>query len=123
MPRDFRVRIDDILESIAKIKDYTRGMSADDFKWDRKTQDAVIRNFQIIGEAANHIPREVKDNCKDNVEWAKIVGFRNIAVHEYFGITVDIVWDIIQNKLAILEGNCKYLLEKYGNEPFLDNNK
>lgn len=73
--------IRDIEEAIQKIKLYTKGMSSEMFNNDDKTNDAVIRNFEIIGEAANRIPDELKDKYS-NVNWHRIRGFRNRIVHD-----------------------------------------
>ena len=85
--------IEDILESGQKILDYTAGLSLEQFKADSKTVDAVIRNFEIIGEAANRLPDEFKENHTE-IDWHKIRGFRNRIVHDYFGIDYSIVWVI-----------------------------
>ncbi len=79
------------------------------FEADRKTQDAVIRNLEVIGEAARTIPDEVKDETSE-IEWYKIVALRNILIHEYFGVNLKIIWDVIQNKLNALESACRKLL-------------
>jgi uncharacterized protein with HEPN domain len=87
--------LEDIIESIQKIKIYTSGLSLDDFLKDDKTIDAVIRNFEIIGEAANRIPDEIRDKFQ-LVNWHRIRGFRNRIVHDYMGIDYEIVWEIIE---------------------------
>ena len=79
------------------------------FEADRKTQDAVIRNLEIIGEAARTIPDEVRDKAAE-IEWYKIIALRNILIHEYFGVNLKIVWDVIQNKLDAVESTCRRLL-------------
>jgi uncharacterized protein with HEPN domain len=112
MPRDFKLYIDDILEAINRIRSYTERQDQEAFTEDRKTQDAVIRNLEIIGEAAGHIPDHIKASASE-IDWRKIVGLRNILIHEYFGISIPIVWDIVQNKLDPLETACRKLL---GNE-------
>jgi len=111
MPRDFRLYLDDILESCRKIRHFTEGMSFEEFQQDAKTQDAVIRNFEVIGEAANRLPEEVRSLYHD-VEWAKIVGFRNILIHEYFGIRLDTVWSAVQEKVPSLEKQTKEALNE-----------
>jgi uncharacterized protein with HEPN domain len=109
MPRDYRLYLDDILESCRKIRLFTQGMSFQEFERDAKTQDAVIRNFEVIGEAANRLPEDVKSLYPD-VEWAKIIGFRNILIHEYFGVKLETVWTAIQEKIPILEKETKSVL-------------
>ena len=98
MPRDFKVYLDDILEAIDRIRRYTAGMDGNLFRSDLKTQDAVIRNLEIIGEAVRQIPDEVRQQSPA-VEWRKISGLRDILIHQYFGIDLEIVWDIVSQKL------------------------
>lgn len=90
--------IADILESAQKIVTYTAGQTYDEFVADSKTGDAVVRNFEIIGEAANRLPEDFKDRHKE-VDWHRIRGFRNRIVHDYFGIDYAIVWQIKENFL------------------------
>ncbi len=80
---------------------YTRDMSFDQFKSDSKTVDAVIRNFEVIGEAANRLTENYKNNNPE-IEWSHLRGFRNRIVHEYFGIDLEIVWHIIEENLPEL---------------------
>ena len=94
--------LEDIIESIKKIKIYTSGLSLDDFLKDDKTIDAVIRNFEIIGEASNRIPDEIRDKFQ-LVNWHRIKGFRNRIVHDYMGIDYEIVWEIIEKDLEELK--------------------
>lgn len=108
--RDFRLYLDDILGAIFQIRLYMRDMSKDEFIIDRKTQDAVVRNLEIIGEAAAKLPEEAIKKTTQ-IEWRKIKALRNILIHEYFGINHSIVWDVVQNKLAPLETACRELLE------------
>jgi len=91
--RTVNLLIEDIIDSGLKILDYTKGLSFEDFIDDSKTVDAVIRNFEIIGEAANLLPENLKDGYPD-IDWHRIRGFRNRIVHDYFGIDYSIVWQI-----------------------------
>lgn len=95
---DPKLLIADILESAEKIKEYTAKLSLDEFLNDSKTLDAVIRNFEIIGEAARRIPEDFK-NKHSSINWLRIIGFRNRIIHDYMGIDYKIVWRIIQNDL------------------------
>jgi uncharacterized protein with HEPN domain len=99
--RSWFFRLDDIIESIQKIQDYTKNVSYDDFARDSKTKDAVLTNFMIIGEAVNHIPADVIDNYPD-IAWHQMKGMRNIVVHGYFQIDDKILWDTIQTDLVDL---------------------
>jgi uncharacterized protein with HEPN domain len=92
--RDIDLLLRDMKESAEKILKYTNGLTFDDFLSDDKTIDAVVRNFEIIGEASMRIDDDFKlDNPQ--IEWKKLRGFRNRIVHEYFGIDYEIVWSII----------------------------
>jgi uncharacterized protein with HEPN domain len=96
--REARLLLQDINDSIKKIKLYTIGMSFEMFQNDDKTIDAVIRNFEIIGEAANRIPDELKEKF-NNVNWHRIRGFRNRIVHDYMGVDLEIIWEITEKNL------------------------
>ncbi|MFL0684717.1 MAG: DUF86 domain-containing protein [Algoriphagus aquaeductus] len=91
----------DMKESAAKILKYTEGLTYDDFLRDDKTIDAVVRNFEIIGEASIRIEDDFKLD-HPQIEWKKLRGFRNRIVHEYFGIDYEIVWSIIESDLEEL---------------------
>ena len=114
MHRDPRLYLDDILEAIDKIRDYTSRMDYTAFSKDAKTQDAVIRNLEIIGEAAGRLQGAIRAESPD-IEWRKIVGLRNILIHEYFGVSLPLIWDVIQSKLDPLESSCRILLNQLSN--------
>ncbi len=102
---------EDILESIEKIHRYLGEASFDEFSKNEMLIDAVIRNLEIIGEAAAHIDPEVRVKYPE-IEWKKIVGLRNILIHAYSGIDLDIIWDIIKNRLSGLETKTRQVLKK-----------
>ena len=107
---DFEL-ICDIKEAVKRIEDYIIGLTFIKFLDDVKTQDAITRNLEIIGEAVKNIPSDVKDKHPD-VEWKKIAGLRDILAHEYFGIDIEILWDIVENKLPDLKKEISRLLKK-----------
>ncbi len=96
--RDILLLLDDMLQSSLKIKRYTKDLDYDSFVADDKTVDAVVRNFEIIGEAANRMDSDFRDS-NPQIEWKRIRGFRNRIVHDYFGIDYEIVWSIIESYL------------------------
>jgi len=93
-----KLLLEDIIESAEKILQYTKGISFDEFSKDNKTVDAVIRNFEIIGEASNLLPDEIKDKYSE-IDWRRIRGFRNRIVHDYFGVDLQIIWKIIFDQI------------------------
>lgn len=101
-PRNWKIRIHDILKSLESIRSYTEGMGFEDFVNDRKTVDAVIRNFITIGEAAVHVPDDICSQFPE-ISWYEMRGMRNFVVHEYFGVSDRILWDTIQNDFPPLE--------------------
>lgn len=100
-PRDWRLRISDILQAIAKIQTYTRAMDFDQFTQDEKTIDAVVRNITVIGEAAGAVPSEIA-NAHPEIPWQDMRDMRNVVVHVYFGLNRQILWDTIQSNLQPL---------------------
>ncbi len=109
MPRDFRLYLEDVIESIGKIGRYTAALSLQQFSKDEKAVDAVVRNLEVIGEAVKKIPEEMRQKHA-GVDWRKIAGLRDILIHEYFGIDLEIIWDIVQNKLPSLEESVREML-------------
>ncbi|MCX6291518.1 MAG: DUF86 domain-containing protein [Bacteroidetes bacterium] len=93
--------VEDIIESGEKILLYTSDYSFEQFASDGKTVDAVIRNFEIIGEAAGRLPEKFKDQ-HTGIDWHRLRGFRNRIVHDYFGIDLNIVWQIKETSLPEL---------------------
>ena len=115
MPRNYTVYLNDIMESISLVENYTRGLSFEVFSQDRKTQDAVVRQLEIIGEATKQIPESMRQ-IRTDVEWRKIADLRDILVHQYFKVDLQIVWDIVKNKLLILQTAIKELMEHSNDE-------
>lgn len=96
--RDIILLLEDMLQAARKIRLYTDGKDYDSFIADDKTVDAVVRNFEIIGEPANRIDDDFRLNNPE-IEWNRIRGFRNRIIHDYFGIDYEIVWAIVDSYL------------------------
>jgi uncharacterized protein with HEPN domain len=109
MSRDPRLRLADILDACVRIADYIEGLDATTFAQDFKTQDAVIRQFAIIGEAVKNLPPELIQR-EPSVPWGQIAGFRDVLTHAYFAIDPSVVWDAARHKAPILKNSCEKLL-------------
>lgn len=101
MPRrDNELLVGDIIECFRNILTYTKGYTYEEFVEDNKTIDAVIRNFEIIGEASKLLSYEFKSKHPE-VEWRKLTNFRNVLIHDYFGVDYDMLWQIIETQVSI----------------------
>ena len=107
--RSWELRVADITEAIEIVLEYTAEMSFEQFVSDRKTIDAVIRNFIIIGEAASHLPDDLIERHPD-LPWREMRDMRNIVVHEYFGVDNRVVWETLQKNLPPLLLRLKKLI-------------
>ncbi len=104
--------IEDILFCLSKIKNYVSDLSYESFLEDYKTQDAIIRNIEIIGEANKKISEELKQKYPD-IPWKMIAGTRDRLIHGYFGVNIDIVWQIATMDVPKLERQLKKLKKEY----------
>jgi len=113
MPKEKNVKIflQDVLEASEKITNYTKEMSFEEFMRDEKTEDAVLRNLGVIGEAVKNIPEDFKKKHEE-VNWRAIAGMRNKLIHEYFGVSPGIVWETVRNDIPALELQIKKMLEQ-----------
>ncbi len=93
--KDVRTFLLHVLESIEIIEKHTQDMSRDEFMEDAKTQDAVLRRLEIIGEAVRNAPIDFRDKCPE-IPWKAIAGTRDILIHEYFGVDLELVWEIVE---------------------------
>lgn len=100
--REASLLLEDILESIEKIFNYTENLNFESFTEDSKTVDAVVRNLEIIGEATKQLPDDWKAE-HNSVEWYKLAGIRNRIIHGYFGIDLEIIWAVITKDLLKLK--------------------
>jgi len=110
MKRSQQLYFGDIIEAISKILTYTTGKGFKSFSSDGMTIDAVVRNFEILGEAAKHISPALKDKYPD-IPWQEMTAMRNKVIHEYFGVDVEIIWETVNNilpeLLKVLKKTCK----------------
>ena len=109
--REWRLRIEDIIEAIEKIRAYTAEMSLEAFGADSKAVDAVIRNVEIIGEASRHLPRDICARFP-KIPWDEMRGIRNVLIHEYFGVDLAILWETIKRDLPPLLPHLRRILEE-----------
>ncbi len=111
MKRESSAYLKDILESISRIKEYTRNLSKEEFEKKKLIVDGTMRNLEIIGEAVSQLPKEIKDQYPQ-VSWQDIKNFRNVVAHRYFMLNEDRIWDVIRNRLDTLEKQVKSILTK-----------
>ena len=98
MKRDYKLYLNDIKDCIKQIEEYLKNISEEEFKKNKMLQDAVIRRFEIIGEATKKIPVDFKLKW-NSINWKNMTGMRDRLIHDYFGIDYDIVWDVVKNKI------------------------
>jgi uncharacterized protein with HEPN domain len=114
LKRTENLYLNDILEAMKKIEKYMGSITFDEFSRDIMLVDAVIRNFEIIGEAAKQISSETK---KENVQiqWREMAGMRDKLAHEYFGVDTEILWKTAKQRLPVLKPQIQELLKQSGN--------
>ncbi len=111
--RTDREFLSDILEAIHRIRAYTAGMTFEAFLKDTKTQDAVIRNLEIIGEATKRLSDEVRQRYPA-VPWRSMAAVRDRLIHDYFGISLDVVWEIVSVELGEVALQVEGILREWG---------
>jgi len=109
--RDYRPYLNDILESMESIEKFVEGMSFEEFIRDDKTTSAVIRKFEIIGEATKQIPDEIKQKYAQ-APWKEMAGMRDKLIHFYFGVDYKLVWETIKERIPQVKSLIKRILER-----------
>lgn len=113
MPRDIGLYLADMLEAAQRLQQYLQGIDRAGFGADPRTIDAVIRNLEILGEAAKRVPEAVRQGAAE-IDWRKVAGMRDILAHAYFQVDLDIVWDAAANKVPALVEPLRRLLAGMG---------
>ena len=110
MKRDARLYLDDIVEAVQRIEEYSPHPDYESFKQDRKAVDAIVRNFEIIGEAVNKIPSALRIKYPD-IPWTEMMGMRNKLIHEYFGVDTQILWKTVKENVPQLKPQVRKMLQ------------
>ncbi|NOX48066.1 MAG: DUF86 domain-containing protein [Chlorobi bacterium] len=109
--RDSNLYLEDMLNSMLRIEEYIGDLEFREFKMNYMVVDAIIRNFEIIGEASKNVPLEIKNNHPE-IPWKKMYGLRNLITHEYFGIDYEMIWEISKKNLPQNYIDLKKIIEK-----------
>ncbi len=108
-PRNWKFRLEDIIEVLDRISQYVEDLDYTHWLKDQKTIDAVVRNLEIIGEAAANVPQEIQDQFSE-IPWYQMKGMRNILIHEYFGLDSEVIWKTVQEDLPLLKEKIKKIV-------------
>ncbi|MBI4141744.1 DUF86 domain-containing protein [Candidatus Woesearchaeota archaeon] len=110
MKRNELVLLDDILENINDIEEFSKNLTRNELEKNKLKQKAIVRSLEIIGEAAKNISSQTKEKCPE-IEWKNITGARNVFVHAYFVIDNEVIWRVIKDKLPILKKQIQKIKE------------
>lgn len=111
MPRDPLVYLEDIVTACDRVLEYTRGMDEETFAANQLTVDAVLRNLEVVGEAAKSLPEELRATAS-GIDWRRVAGLRDILAHQYFAVNLATVWDIVQTSLDPLREATTQLIDE-----------
>jgi len=109
--REFILYLEDMLQSMKRIEEYLGDLNFIRFKMSYMVVDAVVRNFEIIGEASKKIPKHIKEKYPE-IPWRKMYGLRNLIAHEYFGVDYEMIWEIAKNNLPQNKIDLAEVIEK-----------
>ena len=105
-----KIFLQHILESIKEIENYTKGISNDKFLKNKQLQDALVRRLEIIGEAVRNLPNDFRNDYSE-IPWSEMAGMRDILIHEYFGVDLNLVWKTIKEDIPNLKEKIKEILD------------
>lgn len=111
MSREVGLCLEDIVTCCNKVRRYTQAMSFSAFVKDDRTYDAVVRNLEVIGEAAKKLPKSFRDQNPE-IAWRKIAGLRDVLAHGYFDLEAKIIWDVVENHVPALRKAVKAMLKR-----------
>lgn len=109
MSRDWLLYLEDMVDCTAKVIRFTAGISSEEFAANDLIRDAVLHNLLLLGEAAKHVPDDVRSRY-DQIEWRKIAGLRDVLAHAYFGLEPETLWDVVHNKVPPLHEQLRDIL-------------
>ena len=113
LDRNWRLRIQDIVECAEKVEEYTRGLDFDSFSGNQMVIDATTRNLEIMGKAARHVPPGIQARCPE-VDWRRMNDMRNVLIHAYTIVDLDLVCGVIQNRVTPTRERLQRFLEEEG---------
>ena len=113
MIKDDSIYLKHIMDAIERIGEYTSDMMYEEFSENHLVQDGVIRQIEIIGEAAKRLSEGTKDMDR-SIPWKDVIGMRNKLIHDYFGVDIDAVWDTVEKDIPLLKAKMQPLLDRQG---------
>ena len=113
--RDYTLFFEDIIESLERIEIYTKDLTYKRFRDNMMAVDAVLRNLEVIGEADKNIPKNIREKYP-GVEWSEAIGFRNVLIHDYFGIDIEAVWDTVNKNIPEFKKHIQFAYDSESNK-------